>query len=168
MKKFIMLITGMLFIMVSCQKEKLVKEDLPVNTVTEKIVFYPCSGTMGIIVNPDTIGHFNPPPQMLIEGCGTATIIGEYTVKNLVCVDEAGNFLTTIKGYITDTNGNEIHTQVDSYYPDPENPDDLIFDYIITGGTGRFEKSTGWVKMSGIIDFEKGTWNLSGEGEITY
>jgi hypothetical protein len=139
------------------------------NAVTKKIVFHPSSGTFGVIPNLDACGDF-PHLQMFIEGGGTATHLGAYSVVNLACVDESGAFLSPVLGFITAANGDVIHTQMGIPYPDLDNPPNFYYPYTIIGGSegGRFESATGYVMMYGIVDYETATWNLIGEGEITY
>ena len=136
--------------------------------VARKIIFHTSSGTMKVISNDCDCGQFSPPLQMVVEGEGTATHLGLLSVVNLTCVDMDGNFLTPVYGFITAANGDEIHTQMGSPYPDLSNPPNIYFPYTIIGGTGRFDGATGNILMYGVADFVAGTWTLSGEGEITY
>lgn len=140
------------------------------NLVTKKIVFYPSSGTFGVVVNPGYCPDLDPPLQMVIAGGGNATHLGTYTVENLACVDVDGNFLSPILGFITAANGDVIYTQMGAPYPDLDNPPNLYYPYVILGGSagGRFDGATGSITMYGTVDYATGTWTLSGEGEITY
>ena len=140
------------------------------NVVTKKIVFYPSTGTFGVVPNPGYCSDFNPPLQMVIAGGGNATHIGKYTVENLACVDVDGNFLSPVLGFITAANGDVIYTELGEPYPDLANPPNLFYPYTIIGGSsgGRFDGAEGYITMYGIVDYVTGTWMLSGEGEITY
>lgn len=140
------------------------------STVTKKIVFYPSTGTFSVIPNPGYCPDFDPPLQMVIAGGGNATHIGKYTVENLACVSVDGAFLSPVLGFITAANGDVIYTELGAPYPDPENPSNLFYPYTIIGGStgGRFDGATGFITMYGSVDYNTGTWMLSGEGEITY
>ena len=139
-----------------------------IDGVTRKIVFHEASGIMYVVPNQGDCGEFSPPLQMVVEGTGIATHVGRLTVTNLTCVDEAGNFLSPIYGFIIGANGDEIHTMMGTPYPDLDNPPNIYYPYTIIGGTGRFDGATGDVMMHGITDFVNGTWTLSGDGEISY
>jgi len=140
------------------------------NKVTKNIVFQPSSGTFAVIPNPGYCPDLDPPLQMVIEGGGIATHLGQYTVENLACVDVNGDFLSPVLGFITASNGDVIHTVLGAPYPDLDNPPNLYYPYTILGGSseGRFEGATGYITMYGNVDYTNGTWILSGEGEITY
>ena len=140
------------------------------NKVTKDIVFQTSYGTFRVIVHPGYCPDLNPPLQMVIEGGGIATHIGQYTVENLACVDLNGNFLSPVLGFITASNGDVIYTEMGAPYPDFDNPPNLFYPYTILGGSvgGRFDGATGYITMYGIVDYTNGTWMLSGEGEITY
>jgi len=202
MKKYLLVLTGVIFLFASCAKGNLEDEMLQTqndketliktlnslnsyvpsqmnpsfakspnaNAVTKTIVFHPSTGTFGVVPNPGDCPDFNPPLQMVIAGGGTATHIGKYTVENLACVDELGNFLSPVLGFITAANGDVIYTQMGMPYPDLDNPPNLYYPYTILGGSmgGRFEHAMGSILMYGAVDYETGTWTLSGEGEITY
>lgn len=202
MKKYLIILAGVIFIFASCAKGDLendfpltqneeaslmktinnfnayVPVDLPdissksanSNRVTKSIVFKPSTGTFAVIPNPGYCPDLNPPLQMVIEGGGIATHLGQYTVENLACVDVDGNFLSPVLGYITASNGDVIYTALGAPYPDFDNPPNLYYPYTIIGGSlgGRFEGASGYITMYGSVDYITGTWMLSGEGEITY
>jgi hypothetical protein len=136
--------------------------------VTRTIVFQWSSGIVYVVPNPDYCGDFSPPLQIVADGSGIASHLGLLSVINLACVDELGNFISPVYGFMTAANGDEIHSQMGAPYPDLDNPPNFYYPYTIIGGTGRFEGASGNVTMYGITDFVEGVWDLTGEGEITY
>jgi hypothetical protein len=198
MKNFIVFVIGALFIAFSCQKnsvegtvydEDVVLEKSIFNfnhnrvgdmsipdakkpngkAVTKTIIFHNSSGYGSVIVNPEECGDFSPPLQLIIDGGGTATHLGLYTVINKVCIDIDGNFLSPVLGFMTAANGDEIHSIMGNPYPDMDNPPNVYFPYTIIGGTGRFDGASGHIDMYGIAKLEPPfDWHLTGIGEITY
>ena len=78
-------------------------------------------------------------------------------------------------GIMTAANGDELHTNI----PYPEDGSIwkengvTYYEYTIMGGTGRFEGASGTILMWGIgtpdpDDPFTGTWEMEGEGTITY
>jgi hypothetical protein len=104
----------------------------------------------------------------VIEGSGIATHLGLYTVRNLACIDQYGGYASPVYGFITAACGSEIHTMMDSAYPDEENPPNWYYHYTIIGGTKKYQGASGYFLMYGFIDDMTGTWSLTGEGRITY
>jgi hypothetical protein len=99
----------------------------------------------------------------MISGEGYASHMGLYTVKNEPCVFYG---FPTFCGCLTAANGDEIYTVVIDSGPDPVYG--VYLEYIVLGGTGRFEGSTGTISMYGSLDFGNSTWTLQGEGQISY
>jgi hypothetical protein len=139
-------------------------------SVTKTIVFHNSSGTGSLDPNPGDCGGISPPLQFKIEGGGTATHLGLYTVVNQACFDLGSMaIIPPLLGFITAANGNEVHTEMGMPYPDVDNPPNFYFPYTIIGGTGRFDGATGHIDMYGTVnDQPPFDWNLSGVGEITY
>ena len=121
--------------------------------VTKTIKFFETTGTM--VLEGGSI--------VMIFGEGHASHLGLYTVKNIPC-DFYG--FSTFCGILTAANGDEIHTVVIASGPDPVYG--VYLEYIVLGGTGRFEGSTGTISMYGSLDFVNSTWTLQGEGQISY
>lgn len=138
--------------------------------VTREIIFQPTTGIF-YVTESDECGEFGASHQTIIEGEGIATHIGHYGVLNYVCIADPANPVSAVgpwMGIITAANGDEIHTILVGMEPDMDNPPYATINYLILGGTGRFLGATGSVDMYGFINFEDGTWSLSGTGEITY
>lgn len=97
----------------------------------------------------------------LVQGTGHATHLGAFTVVNYFCLSEFPPMI--MRGILTAANGDQIFTHVESvdYTVDPP-----VYHYAIDGGSGRFEGATGDIYMWGRIS--DGTFDLVGEGEITY
>ena len=123
--------------------------------VTRTIKFFEATGTMEL--DPD-FGYIT-----LITGEGHASHMGHYTVKNTICFF---NGTQTFCGFLTAANGDEIHTVVMDSGPDPVYG--IYLEYIVLGGTGRFEGITGTISMYGSMDFGNLTWTLQGEGQVIY
>lgn len=136
--------------------------------VTKTLIIHDASGTMGVTINEEYCSDYTPSLQFFVEGEGHATHLGLFSVLNLACVDIYSNFLTPVYGFLTAANGDEVHTQMGFPYPDVNNPPNMYYPYTIIGGTGRFDGATGNILMYGIVDYNFGTWEFTGEGEITY
>jgi hypothetical protein len=123
--------------------------------VTRTIKFFEVTGTM--VLDP---GGTYP---TLILGEGHASHMGHYTVKNTF-----GFYYgyPTYFGFLTAANGDEIRTVVIDSGPDPVYG--IYLEYIVLGGTGRFEGITGTISMYGSMDLENLTWTLQGEGQVIY
>jgi len=147
-----------------------ISEDQPVitqqskrNPISKTIKFFEISGTIEFDSSPTN--PCAPYVNVLILGDGNASHLGHYTVLNTYCSDGV-NPVSPIYGFITAANGNEIHTQVIESGVDPVLG--LYFNYIILGGTGRYEGATGVINMYGYVDVPNLVWTLEGEGSITY
>lgn len=104
--------------------------------------------------------------QVLIIGKGNATFLGNFDVLNKYCFD-GEQPVGPIYGFLTAANGDQIFTQMIGAIEVPA-PEISYFDYIILGGTGRFEGASGAIQMFGTIDRVNSLFNLEGEGEITF
>jgi len=105
----------------------------------------------------------SPYAQVITTGEGNATFVGHFTVLIKYCVDMGGNPQSLITADMTAANGDVINTiMIRGYYID-----NLFYsDYIIVGGTGRFENATGNITLYGLYDTE--AFNVEGEGLITF
>jgi len=120
---------------------------------TKTIKFHRSWGTFEIVDE-------DPYYQTLIIGEGNATLIGHFTNLNTYDSDAYGTPIgCPWLGFITAANGDEIYTQLVDMGPP--------YQYVIIGGTGRFEGATGDIYMEGEVypDF---SWYMEGEGTITY
>jgi len=131
--------------------------------VTRTIKFQRSSGHFDFVY-PST--ECSPYVQVLIVGTGNATFLGNFKVTNKYCFD-GEEPVGPIYGYLTAANGDEIFTQMIGATEVPA-PEISNFDYIILGGTGRFEDASGFIHMYGTIDRVNFVFNLEGEGEITF
>ncbi|WP_228850324.1 hypothetical protein [Aegicerativicinus sediminis] len=139
------------------------KKSSSANAVTRTIKFQRSSGYFDFVY-PST--DCSPYLQVLIVGNGNATFLGNFEVINKYCFD-GENPVGPIYGFLKAANGDEIFTQMIGATELPA-PEISNFEYIILGGTGRFEGATGSVHMYGIIDRINFLFNLEGEGEITF
>ena len=131
--------------------------------VTRTIKFQRSSGYFDFVY-PST--ECSPYVQVLIVGTGNATFLGNFEVLNKYCFD-GEEPVGPIYGFLTAANGDEIHTQMIAATELPA-PEISNFDYIILGGTGRFEDASGTIHMYGTIDRVNFIFYLEGEGEITF
>lgn len=131
--------------------------------VTRTIKFHRSSGIFDFVA-PST--ECSPFIQVLIVGDGNATFLGNFKIINKYCFD-GEQPVGPINGFLTAANGDEIFTQMIGAVEVPS-PEISNFDYIILGGTGRFEDATGFIQMYGTIDRINFVFNLEGEGEITF
>lgn len=169
MKKFFLLLIGVIFLATACQKDNLVNENDPSvisyekagKPVTKTIKFFEVSGTFEFDYTSGECAE--GVPYATLEGEGNASHIGHYTVANYGCYDGE----SVINGLITAANGDEIHTYVDDAWQDPDT-EIWYYHYVIYGGTGRFDEAFGDVDLFGTIDFENFEWTMEGEGTITY
>nr|WP_319509910.1 hypothetical protein [uncultured Draconibacterium sp.] len=134
--------------------------------VERNIKFQRASGVMEVVINPDACEDKGL--QMIITGGGNATFLGNFTVYNYLCIDADANPVSPIFGELTAANGDMIYTWV---ITEPWiDEDGMHYLYEIREGmcTGRFEGATGYIDMYGVIDHETMTWDLKGEGLITF
>lgn len=131
--------------------------------VTRTIKFQRSSGYFDFVY-PST--ECSPYVQVLIVGTGNATFLGNFDVINKYCFD-GEEPVGPIYGFLTAANSDEIHTQMIGATEVPA-PEISNFEYIILGGTGRFEGASGYIHMYGTIDRVNFIFNLEGEGEITF
>lgn len=107
-----------------------------------------------------------PFTQVLIIGKGNATFLGNFDVLNKYCFD-GEQPVGPVYGFLTAANGDEIFTQMIGAVEVPA-PEISVFDYVILGGTGRFDGASGTIQMYGTIDRVNFLFHLEGEGEITF
>jgi hypothetical protein len=119
-------------------------------------------------------------PQLLtsLQGGGTATHIGKYTIVNSHCVDPATGVLTDGSFTKTAANGDQLFgTYVgNSTVIQPPAPVGIFAvtgTLTYTGGTGRFAGTTGTASMEGTLEADfsqqpvRATSNLIMAGEIS-
>ena len=104
--------------------------------------------------------------QVVIEGNGNATFLGNFNVVNTYCFDGTAP-TSPIRGILTAANGDQIFTIV-TYAEEYDPPEESYLHYEVEGGTGRFEGITGYIDMYGIIDRTAFTFDLYGTGEIAF
>jgi hypothetical protein len=131
--------------------------------ITRTIKFHRASGIFDFVY-PST--ECSPFIQVLIIGNGNGTFLGNIEVINKYCFD-GEEPVGPIYGFLTAANGDEIFTQMIGAEEVPA-PEISNFEYVILGGTGRFEGASGWIQLNGTVDRVNFLWNLEGEGEITF
>lgn len=129
-------------------------------SITKVLKFFEAEGPFEFDYN---VVGCSPAPYLMVSGSGNATHLGLYTNINQGCYD--GNSL--ILGVITAANGDEIHTYIESAYQDVATGL-WYYHYVIYNGTDKYEGATGYIDMVGTLDFVNFTWNLQGDGAITY
>src|SRR5215207_1789063 len=99
-----------------------------------------------------------PAPQLLttLEGGGTATHVGKYTIVNSHCVDPATGVLTDGSFTKTAANGDQLFgtyvgTSTVIQAPAPVGIFGVTGTLTYTGGTGRFAAITGTASMEGTL-----------------
>ena len=99
-----------------------------------------------------------PAPQLLttLEGGGTATHVGKYTIVNSHCVDPATGVLTDGSFTKTAANGDQLFgtyvgTSTVIQAPAPVGIFGVTGTITYTGGTGRFAGITGTASMEGTL-----------------
>ena len=131
--------------------------------VTRTIKFQRSSGYFDFVYPSTECSQY---VQVLIVGTGNATFLGNFDVINKYCFDGVEP-VGPIYGFLTAANGDEIFTQMIGATEVPA-PEISNFEYLILGGTGRFEDASGYIHMYGTIDRVNFIFNLEGEGEITF
>jgi hypothetical protein len=134
---------------------------------TKTIKFHNSSGIMGALPNPGECQPYGGYFQAFIEGTGHATHLGLFDVINTYCIDDLGNPISPIYGIITAANGDQLFTQLTGLWYD-EVLEMTFASYIVYDGSGRFDGATGDILMYGTIDNTTNTWDLEGEGTISY
>ena len=134
---------------------------------------YQASGTIA-----PNAGCPGPQPQFLVSlnGGGTATHIGKYTITNSHCVDPTTGELTSGSFVKTAANGDQIFgTYAGSSEPAPGGGFRVSGRVTFNGGTGRFARATGSTNLEGALqaDFSgPPPWStrttLTMEGTISY
>ncbi|WP_445383652.1 hypothetical protein [Robiginitalea sp. IMCC43444] len=109
------------------------------------------------------------PIAILLSGDGNASHIGLFQVSLTWCtnpVADLGSPVNFIAGTITAANGDEIDFESTSF-------NGPSVDYIVTGGSGRFEGASGEFNLATTAFFfdpstGAGTYSNAGEGYIIY
>ena len=181
MKKLFFYLVGAIFLLVSCQSDDLpfdeAAKSVNAKKVTKNITFNSYQGLIKYV--PDEGGC---ELQFVQTGYGEASHIGAYTFVNTACFTPLG--LIGFEGVMTAANGDEIHYIVaDPFVECDNNPygycpgEPATFNYLITGGTGRFYGATGSLGFYGIFQpidpisgLPEGEFEIfkNGWGEITY
>ncbi len=170
MKKLMFLFLSLSIFFAGCDNDALVPDamnDAALKSgkmVERTIKFIQCSGVMEVVQNDACDNGM----LLLVHGDGQASHIGHFTVINTTCVDENFNPVSPLIGEITAANGDKICTMVTK---EPWMENGVIHYYYQIQPelcTGRFENATGYIIMWGDIDFIAMTWDLKGEGKITY
>ncbi|MFO7933640.1 MAG: hypothetical protein ACQERS_14960 [Bacteroidota bacterium] len=143
--------------------------DLPENqsplksaSVTKTIKFQEASGVIEF-----QEGDCAPNINVRLTGYGQSSLMGKYHILNTFCSDGVDP-VTSIYGFLTAANGDEIHTMVtDAGYN--EEGELLYYVYTVLEGTGRFENIvSGEMIITGTMDFESLTWTCEGEGTLIF
>jgi hypothetical protein len=146
------------------------------NRVTKLLKIFSSTGTIEFVMPVEC-----PPGsafEVLIQGEGNASHLGLYNNVITFCSSNMGEPLTPILGTMTAANGDEIYHQLIFAGVGGHNGIHMDYpfhqDYIIYDGTGRFEDATGDITLFGEVVYPVppanpiGTFNLTGEGTITY
>lgn len=115
------------------------------------------------IIAPSDVCEF---AEVRIEGSGQGTHVGRFDVVNRYCVDAMSNPIPPITGTITAANGDSIYVVLTGSTTNSMGISTL--NYIIVGGSGRFEGAGGGYILVGIVDETNLIWSLEGEGTIIF
>ena len=162
MKKCIVFLFAFCFIAFACTKDESLLQDEDLNVLTELKAKKPKTKTLSIKRSWGTMEYAQNEEcgvLLIVEGQGNANLLGRFKVRNEACLG-GGEFYWW--GRLTAANGDEINTVVDMTWEGDG------YYYIIMEGTGRFEGAKGYIIMDGDIDYGNMTFELYGEGEITY
>ncbi|MBT8287801.1 MAG: hypothetical protein KJO00_07260 [Bacteroidia bacterium] len=104
--------------------------------------------------------------QVLIEGQGKGTLIGNFSVTITYCTDFGD--IHILNGYQIAANGDQLF-----FYNIGGGEDENGFynDYYYYSGTGRFENVSGTLRLYGVFEFTgptSGVFSNQGEGTLTY
>ena len=175
MKTINILLLFSLAMIISCEQE----QPLPSNEIsaeqmipagkTKKIKITSSTGILEYFQNANYCKQLRGGTLLKITGTGKASGLGNFEVLNTVCLDENNVPNSPFYGTLTTKNGSEIHTQLVFGPYQVEGSDDNYYDYVVLGGTGKFEKLQGGdITMYGIVDYQNRTFNLKGEGVLEY
>jgi hypothetical protein len=105
----------------------------------------------------------SPYAQVVMKGEGNATFMGQFSVLIKYCVDMNQIPQSLITADMTAANGDIVYTLMTGggYEGDVH-----ISNYLIIGGTGRFENAEGFITLAGYFDQQ--VFDVKGEGEITF
>lgn len=100
-------------------------------------------------------------------GTGTSTHGGRFEIEQTNCVDTASGAITGGTATLTTANGDEIHMWYSGQVLPGVVPQTLNLDYVLIGGTGRFEHAEG--ELSAAVYYTSATtWISDGAGWIQY
>jgi len=150
--------------------QQIPNEKMAPPTRTKTIKFRESSGIMEYIPGASYCNQFGGGMLLKITGSGKASVLGNFSVINEVCLDmDTGTPISLFLGTLKAKNGDQINTQLLGEYVDPNDPNVNVYDYKVLGGTGRFQKITGGsITMFGQVDYTNNVWSLQGEGTLIY
>lgn len=185
MKKHILLLSALLFLSLSCQKERVLNWPANVDEMMEGFALGQAPETPYTEVILD--GSFELRPDVSYGYCllpdiaaipmynhlslaGELSVFGELNPKrsyqeNEECtlVPEAGMVTTMVVGILYNEAGEALH-----YYGDALCFEDGRYDgkFYISGGTGAFTDATGWLSLEMVLTPRGKVWQASVEGEL--
>lgn len=125
------------------------------------------SGTISFNPFSDECPPYGP-VRVTIQGAGTATHLGNFSVAIAFCSDGTSP-VEAIIATTTAANGDQMIAQLIGSGPAPEyGPNGSYQTYLIIGGTGRFDGATGHYTLYGVVDYANGVFSHAGEGVITF
>jgi hypothetical protein len=104
--------------------------------------------------------------RMWIEGSGTASHVGRFSIGKSMCLDPTTGAVTDGDGMLVAANGDRIHMEFIGQLVELEPPTFELL-YAIVGGTGRFENAAGELAIRTVLTSET-TWTSSGSGWMSY
>lgn len=116
------------------------------------------------------IGWCNEAAGVLLisaPGTGTSTHGGRFEIQQTNCVDTVSGAITGGAGTLTTANGDEIHMLYSGRVLPGVVPQTLDLDYVLIGGTGRFEHAEGELNAA-VVYTSATTWVSDGHGWIRY
>ncbi|MFN2440301.1 MAG: hypothetical protein ABR503_13950 [Chitinophagaceae bacterium] len=130
--------------------------------------YVPFKGTYEISVQ-----FLSPPPAIfhIITGTGTATHLGasSFVAESTIYITPRPPFISIGTVIFTAANGDQLfanHTATST--PVAGAPNNVIVNYTITGGTGRFEDASGSLVGRPVIQPGSTTGTTAIEGNINY
>lgn len=105
--------------------------------------------------------------RLSVPGTGTLTHAGRFELEQTNCADLATGAITEGVGTLTTANGDEIHLLYSGQVLPGIVPQTLDLDYVVVGGTGRFETAEGELNAE-VVYTSATTWVSKGEGWIRY
>jgi len=105
--------------------------------------------------------------RLAAPGVGTLTHAGRFEIQQTNCVDLATGAITGGIGTLTTANGDEIHLEYSGRVLPGVVPETLDLDYVVVGGTGRFEHAAGELHAA-VVYTSATTWVSDGDGWLRY